>query len=73
MTNGFDPSYLVQLTTMDMPFGRYKGRRICDLPVSYLEWFQREGFPPGRLGILLATMYEIRLNGLERLLEPLKK
>jgi len=56
-----------------MPFGKYKGRKICDLPISYLEWFKREGFPKGKIGVLLETMYEIRLNGLEKLLEPLKQ
>lgn len=64
---------LVQLVSMKMPFGKYKGTLLCDLPVSYLEWFQREGFPPGKLGMQLATIYEIKLNGLESLLTPLKK
>ncbi|MBO9561370.1 MAG: DUF3820 family protein [Niastella sp.] len=64
---------LVQLVTMKMPFGKYKDTILCDLPVSYLEWFQRKGFPKGKLGMLLQTMYEIRLNGLVYLLEPLKK
>ena len=67
-----DPEFLRTLVTMAMPFGKYKGTVICDLPVSYLEWFQREGFPKGKLGMLLATMYEIRINGLEKLLEPLR-
>lgn len=64
---------LVQLVTMKMPFGKYKEITLCDLPISYLEWFQRNGFPKGKLGMLLQTMYEIRLNGLVYLLEPLKK
>jgi hypothetical protein len=64
---------LIQLVTMKMPFGKYKDRPLCDLPVSYLEWFQRKGFPKGKLGILLGTIYEIKINGLEGLLEPLKK
>ncbi len=68
-----DPQLLLQLVTMQMPFGRFKGRIICDLPVSYLEWFQRKGFPSGNLGMLLQTIYEIKLNGLEYLLNPLKK
>lgn len=68
-----DPNALKELVTMAMPFGKYKGTLLCDLPVSYLEWFQREGFPKGKLGMLLSTMYEIRLNGLEFLLAPLKK
>jgi hypothetical protein len=57
---------------MKMPFGKYQGKLICNLPESYLVWFNQKGFPPGKLGILLATMYEIKLNGLEYLLQPLK-
>jgi hypothetical protein len=64
---------LLQLVKTKMPFGKYKGILICDLPVSYLEWFQREGFPQGKLGMMLATMYEIKINGLSDLLKPLKK
>ncbi len=67
-----DGNILLQLVTMQMPFGRYKGILLCDLPVSYLEWFQRKGFPVGKLGVLLSTMYEIKINGLEALLKPLK-
>ena len=63
---------LLQLVHMQMPFGKYKGTVLCNLPVSYLEWFQRKGFPKGKLGILLATIYEIKINGLEKLLNPLK-
>jgi len=70
MTN---PEHLKDLVQMKMPFGRYQGTAICHLPESYLLWFQRKGFPPGKLGLLMQTMYEIRLNGLEYLLEPLKK
>ena len=66
-----DPEILLQLVTMAMPFGKYKGVVICKLPVSYLEWFQRKGFPGGKLGVLLQTMYEIKLNGLDDLLKPL--
>lgn len=68
-----DPEILIQLVSFRMPFGKYKGTLICDLPVSYLEWFQKEGFPAGKLGMMLATMYEIKINGLSYLLEPLKK
>ncbi|MDR3716025.1 MAG: DUF3820 family protein [Puia sp.] len=68
-----DPEILLALVSMKMPFGKYKNTVLCDLPVSYLEWFHKEGFPKGRLGILLATIYEIKINGLAGLLEPLKK
>lgn len=64
---------LLELVRMKMPFGKYKDTVLCNLPVSYLEWFQRKGFPKGKLGVLLATMYEIKINGLEDLLKPLKK
>jgi uncharacterized protein (DUF3820 family) len=68
-----DPTLLLELVKMKMPFGKYKGYTLCNLPISYLEWFNRSGFPKGKLGILLTTMYEIKLNGLESLLTPLKK
>jgi uncharacterized protein (DUF3820 family) len=64
---------LLELVKFKMPFGRYKGTVLANLPVSYLEWFQRKGFPDGKLGMMLATIYEIKSNGLEYLLEPLKK
>lgn len=63
---------LPELVSHRMPFGKYKGTRLCDLPVSYLEWFAKKGFPPGKLGMQLATLYEIKINGLMYLLEPLK-
>ena len=68
-----NPELLLDLVKMQMPYGRYKGMILANLPVSYLEWFQRKGFPEGKLGVLLSTIYEIKLNGLEYLLEPLKK
>jgi len=68
-----NPELLLELVRMKMPFGKYKDVLLCNLPVSYLEWFQRKGFPEGKLGMLLNTVYEIKLNGLEYLLEPLKK
>ena len=67
-----DPQMLMLLVSMQMPFGKYKGTFLCNLPVSYLEWFNRKGFPDGKLGMLLQTMYEIKSNGLEHLLGPLK-
>jgi uncharacterized protein (DUF3820 family) len=68
-----DPKLLLQLVEMKMPFGKFKGMILCDLPVSYLEWFNRKGFPEGKLGMLLQTMLEIKMNGLDDLLKPLKK
>jgi len=64
---------LLDLVKMKMPFGKYKGTVLANLPVSYLEWFQRKGFPAGKLGMQLATMYEIKSNGLEYLLDPIRK
>lgn len=71
-TIGPDPQILLELVSMKMPFGKHQGWTLCNLPVSYLEWFNRKGFPKGKLGILLQTIYEIKLNGLEGLLDPLK-
>lgn len=68
----FNPGILHELVTMKMPFGKYKDRILCDLPEPYLLWFHQKGFPKGKLGVLLSTLYEIKLNGLEYLLEPLK-
>lgn len=69
----FNHAVLQELTTTKMPFGKYKDRIICDLPEFYIEWFARKGFPKGKIGMLLNTMYEINLNGLKYLLEPLRK
>ncbi|KAA3652250.1 MAG: hypothetical protein DWP98_01525 [Bacteroidetes bacterium] len=63
---------LMQLVTMKMPFGKYQGRLICDLPEHYIVWYRQKGFPKGKLGVLMETIYEIKLNGLEDLLIPLK-
>ena len=68
-----DGDLLLTLVRMKMPFGKYKGTVLCNLPVSYLEWFAKEGFPPGKMGMLLATIYEIKINGLDYLLTPLKR
>lgn len=68
-----NPELLNELLTYQMPFGKYKGKLIRALPVSYLEWFMQKGFPAGKLGMLLHTMYEIRLNGLDYLLDELQK
>ncbi len=68
-----DPKLLLQIIETQMPFGKYKGTLLCNLPVSYLEWFEQKGFPEGKLGLQLQTIYEIKLNGLEHLLDPLKK
>lgn len=70
--NAADPKLLQELVSYRMPFGKYKNRVICELPTFYLEWFAVQGFPPGKLGMMLSTMHIIRTNGLEDLLIPLK-
>jgi len=72
-TPGMNPEHLQLLVTREMPFGKYKGRLLADLPGDYLNWFAREGFPKSELGRLLALMHEIDHNGLSALLEPLRK
>jgi uncharacterized protein (DUF3820 family) len=64
---------LRELASSRMPFGRYKGRLLIDLPEPYVVWFAGKGFPRGRLGMLMRSLYEIKVNGLEYLFEPLKK
>lgn len=56
-----------------MPFGKYKGQLICNLPVSYLEWFESKGYPKGKIGMMLQTMHVIKTNGLDDLLIPIKR
>jgi len=65
--------HLQLLRDREMPFGKYKGRLIADLPGQYLNWFARKGFPPGEIGKLLALMHELDHNGLSTLLDPLRK
>ncbi|MEX0646989.1 MAG: DUF3820 family protein [Balneolaceae bacterium] len=69
----YDPSFLIKLVQSKMPYGRYKGWYITDIPVHYLEWVQRKGFPKGTLGQYLATMFEIKTNGLDKILYPIIK
>ena len=68
-----NPEDLELLLTRQMPYGKYKGRVIADLPGNYLNWFAREGFPKGEIGRLLALMQELDHNGLTPLLDPLRK
>ena len=67
-----NPNDLKKLVEWRMPFGKYQGRLLADLPGPYLNWFAREGFPNGELGALLALMHEIDHNGLKDLLDPLR-
>ena len=67
------PNDLPLLLEREMPFGKYKGKVIADLPGNYLNWFAREGFPKGEIGRLLALMHEMDHNGLRPLLDPLRQ
>ncbi len=69
----YDRSFLIKLVQAKMPFGRYKNRYITQLPVNYLEWFARKGFPKGMLGQYLSTMFEVKTNGLDDILKPIIK
>jgi len=69
---GEDQAELLQLVQMKMPFGKYKDQILSDLPVSYLEWFERKGFPPGKLGERLSLVHTVKTNGLEHLFVQLK-
>ena len=66
-----DHEELINIVNFEMPFGRFKGCKLIDLPEPYVVWFKNEGFPNGKLGTRLAIMYEIKLNGLEAMLRPL--
>lgn len=64
---------LIDAINQVMPFGKYKGRKLLELPEPYLVWFHKQGFPDSKLGRQLALLYEIKLNGLESMLQPLLK
>lgn len=67
------PEQLLKLAKYRMPFGKYKNSLLIDLPEPYVVWFSKQGFPDGELGKMLRMTYEIKLNGLEYLFEPLRK
>lgn len=68
-----DPITLLNLLEMRMPFGKYAGQYLTDLPEPYVVWFAQRGFPSGKLGEMLQMVYEIKVNGLEDMLAPLRK
>ena len=69
----FDSQLLVELSRMRMPYGKYAGCPLVDLPEPYVVWFAQQGFPDGKLGEMLRIVYEIKLNGLEYLFDPLRE
>jgi uncharacterized protein (DUF3820 family) len=68
-----DPEIIKDCVRQKMPFGKYKGIFYDQLPVSYLEWLSRQGFPAGRAGMILATVYEIKINGLSSLFSEIRR
>ncbi len=69
----FEKEDLLKLAKTEMPFGKYRGRLLIDLPEPYLLWFADKGFPEGKLGMLMKLALELKIHGLEHLIEPLKK
>jgi uncharacterized protein (DUF3820 family) len=67
-----DTQILIDIVKTRMPFGKYKGTFICDLPAYYLEWMKSKGFPPGKMGMMLSTTFEIKTNGLNNILLKVK-
>jgi len=68
-----DKEYFIKFARTKMPFGKYAGRLLIDLPEPYVVWFKQKGFPKGTIGEMLAMLYEIKVNGLEYLFEPFRK
>src|SRR5690606_37897207 len=68
-----DPNHLVELANYKMPFGKYEGWYLANIPEYYFVWFKQKGFPEGKLGRMMGEMYELKLNGLEGLVQKLIK
>ncbi|WP_053991816.1 DUF3820 family protein [Mangrovimonas sp. TPBH4] len=70
---GLDKEFLIKLAHTKMPFGKYEGRDLIDLPEHYVVWYHNKGFPKGKLGDMLQMVYELKVNGLEDLIRNIKK
>ena len=68
-----DQQFLIETSKMRMPFGKYKGRYLIDLPEHYIVWYHNKGFPKGKLGLMLGLVYELKLNGLEEILREIRR
>ena len=68
-----DKNFLIKLAHMKMPYGKYEGRYLIDLPEYYVVWYHNKGFPKGKLGEMLTQVYELKLNGLEYLIRDIQK
>ncbi|WP_299251504.1 DUF3820 family protein [uncultured Lacinutrix sp.] len=68
-----DKKFLIKLAHTKMPFGKYEGRYLIDLPEHYVVWYHNKGFPKGKLGEMLETVYMLKLNGLEGLIKNIQK
>ena len=68
-----DKNFLIKLAHTKMPFGKYEGRFLIDLPEYYVVWYHNKGFPKGQLGLMLETVYELKLNGLEDIIRNIKQ
>jgi hypothetical protein len=67
-----DKKFLIDLAKTKMPYGKYQGRYLIDLPEYYVVWYHNKGFPKGRLGLMLGLVYELKLNGLEYLIRNIQ-
>ena len=68
-----DQQFLIEVSKAKMPFGKYKGRYLIDLPEHYIVWYHNKGFPKGKLGLMLGLVYELKLNGLEEILRKIRR
>ena len=68
-----DKQFLIDLANTKMPYGKYQGKYLIDLPEYYVVWYHTKGFPKGKLGLMLGLVYELKLNGLEYLIRKIQK